>query len=150
MMHCGRPTSSPSSKLARQNQAEVSYGLIHSCEPDTDGKTLGVFPPELGQWGLQAALLHSGLGYLPLEPSDWVFGIPSDWSLAERMLRIGVRFAMLEESVVDVYPHHLWGERDKRRSPQASAGDASLPLQRVNAFMAGARGAGTGRRAGGA
>jgi hypothetical protein len=109
--------------LARQKEAEVSYGLIHSCETDTEGKTLGSFPPEHGQWGLQAALLHAGLQYLPLEPSDWVFGIPSDWSLAERMLRIGISFAMLEEPVVDVYPHHLWGERDNRRSLQTSVGD---------------------------
>jgi hypothetical protein len=106
-------------KRARQKEAEVSYGLIHWWEPDGDGTTLGTFPPELGQWGLQAALLHAGLRFLPLEPSDWVFGIPSDWSLAERMLRIGVRFTMTDQPVVDVYPHHLWGERENRRSARA-------------------------------
>jgi glycosyltransferase involved in cell wall biosynthesis len=105
-------------KGARQTEAEVSYGLIHSCEPDSDGKILGTYPPEMGQWGLQAALLHGGLRFLALEPSDWVFGIPSDWSLAERMLRIGVRFTMIEEPVVDVYPHDVWGERENRRLSQ--------------------------------
>jgi hypothetical protein len=108
---------------ARRERAEVPYGLLHSCEPDSDGKMLGTFPPAHGQWGMQAALFHAGLRFLPLEPSDWVFGVPNDWSLADRMLRIGVRFAMIEEPVVDLYPHHLWTERDSRRTPQGDLGE---------------------------
>ena len=45
---------------------------------------------------------------MSMQPSDWMFGIPNDWSLGERMLRIGVRFSMLEENVVDIYPSELW------------------------------------------
>jgi hypothetical protein len=112
---------------ARQERAEVSYGVIHWCQPDSDGTNLGTFPPELGQWGLQASLLHTGLRFLQLEPSDWVFGVPSDWSLAERMLRIGVRFAMIEEPVVDIYPSHLWAERENRRSSRTSVRDVCVP-----------------------
>jgi len=96
---------------ARAQRAEVAYGLIHQCEPDSEGKLLGTFPPEVAQWGIQGSLLHGGLRYLPLQPTDWLFGVPNDWSLAERMLRIGVRFAMLEEVVVDYYPGTLWKTR---------------------------------------
>jgi glycosyltransferase involved in cell wall biosynthesis len=109
---------------ARQERAEVPYGLLHSCAPDSDGMILGTFPPEHGQWGMQAALFHGALRFLPLEPSDWVFGIPNDWALAERMLRIGVRFAMIDQPVADLYPHHLWTERDSRRTPRAVVGEA--------------------------
>lgn len=110
---------------ARQKEAEVSYGLIRRCDPDADDTTLGVFPPEFGQWGLQASLLHSGLRFLSLEPSDWVFGVPSDWGLGERMLRIGVRFAMIEDCVADYYPSQLWAERENRLSIRALGRDAS-------------------------
>jgi hypothetical protein len=63
---------------------------------------------------MQASLLHGGLRFLPLQPSDWVFGIPNDVSLLERMLRIGVRFSFLDEATVDYYPSRLWSEREQR------------------------------------
>ena len=72
---------------------------------------LGSFPPEHAQWGTQCALLHEGLRFMPLHPTDWLFGVPNDSSLLERMLRIGVRFAMIEEPVVDYYPSQLWTDR---------------------------------------
>jgi hypothetical protein len=98
---------------ARATRCEVPYGFIDQRAPDGPGDQLGVFPPVHGQWGIQASLLHSGLRFLPLQPSDWVFGIPNDSSLLERMLRIGVRFSMLEQPVVDYYPSHLWATRDE-------------------------------------
>ena len=49
---------------------------------------------------------------MPLQPTDWMFGIPNDMSLLERMLRIGVRFSMLEETVVDYYPSQLCDRPD--------------------------------------
>jgi hypothetical protein len=49
------------------------------------------------------------------DPSDWLFDVPNDWALANKMLRIGVRFAMLEEPVVDYYPSRLWGDRPDPR-----------------------------------
>ena len=97
--------------LARAERAEVAYGQIRHCIPDSPEEILGAFPPQWGNWGTQCALLHAGLRYIPLEPSDWVFVIPNDMSLLERMLRIGVRFAMREEVVVDYYPSKLWKDR---------------------------------------
>jgi Glycosyl transferase family 2 len=101
-------------RLARERTAEVPYGRIHQREPDGDGRHLGVFPPEHAQWGIQCSLLHAGLRFLPLQPTDWLFGVPNDSSLLERMLRIGVRFAMLDEPVVDYYPSRLWTDEMHR------------------------------------
>jgi hypothetical protein len=97
--------------LARAQRAEVAYGLIHQREPDSDGRMLGTFPPQFAQWGIQCSLLHGGLRYMPLEPTDWIFRVPNDWGLADRMLRVGVRFAMLDEVVVEYYPSQLWKTR---------------------------------------
>lgn len=101
---------------ARRQQAEVAYGYIAKLEPDDTETRLGTFPPQFAQWGMQASLFHAGvLQFLPLLLSDWVFEMPNDMSLMERMLRIGVRFALLEETVVDYYPSTLWsGSADRR------------------------------------
>jgi hypothetical protein len=101
--------------LARAERAEVPYGHINRRDPDGPTTVLGAFPPGFGQWGTQCSLIHTGLRFLPFQPSDWLFGIPNDWSLAERMLRIGVRFAMLPEPVVDYYPSQLWTDRPESR-----------------------------------
>jgi hypothetical protein len=105
---------------ARDKHAEVPYGYIDQREPDGPGTQLGTFPPTHAQWGLQASLIHSGLRFLPMQPSDWVFGVPNDSSLLERMLRIGVRFSLLEEPVVDYYPSGLWSSREQRWSHTGS------------------------------
>jgi Glycosyl transferase family 2 len=103
---------------ARSQRAEVAYGYIHQMEPDLpDGRQLGAFPPAFGRWNLQASLLHGGLRFMSMQPSDWIFNIPNDWSLADRMLRIGVRFSMVEKSVVDHYPSTLWNGREPRWTP---------------------------------
>jgi hypothetical protein len=97
-------------KLARARRAEVPYGQILMHKPDGD-EVLGSFPPEHAQWGTQCALLHAGLRFMPMHPTDWLFGVPNDFSLLDRMLRIGVRFATLDEPVVDYYPSKLWTDR---------------------------------------
>jgi hypothetical protein len=102
--------------FARRERAEVAYGVIEQHAPDGDTSLLGTFPPQLGQWGIQCSVIHAGLRFLALQPTDWLFGIPNDWSLAERMLRIGTRFAMLEQPVVDYYPSYWWSDRLHRAS----------------------------------
>ena len=101
-------------QLARSTGAEVPYGYISQQDPHGPDTSLGTFPPAHSQWGLQSSLIHSGLRFLPMQPSDWVFGIPNDSSLLERMLRIGVRFALLEDTVVDYFPSSLWGPEENR------------------------------------
>jgi hypothetical protein len=97
--------------LARRDRAEAAYGQLAQLRPDGPTEFLGTFPPRHSQWGMQATLMHAGLRFLPLQPSDWMFGVPNDWSLAERMLRIGVRFAYTEQPVVDYYPSFAWTDR---------------------------------------
>ena len=100
-----------------ETRAEVPYGCI-DARPTHHGRRSASSRRIAGQWGLQAALLHAGLRFLPLQPSDWVFDVPNDVSLLERMLRIGVRFSLLDEAVVDYYPSRLWSERKQRPWPR--------------------------------
>jgi glycosyltransferase involved in cell wall biosynthesis len=94
---------------ARERGVEVAYGLLRVKHPDGPDEIMGDGPPpRCARWGLQASLFHAGLRFVPLLYSDWLFGVPNDWSWGERLLRIGVRFAMLEEPVVDYYPSFLW------------------------------------------
>jgi hypothetical protein len=88
-------------ELARESRAEHCYGLQEVHFPEGEPLVLGEFPPTLGQWGLQAAIFHAGLRFFGLELADAIYEEPNDWSLCRRMLRVGVRFAMLDEVVVD-------------------------------------------------
>jgi hypothetical protein len=88
-------------EAAREHRWEHCYGLQLVDFAEGEPLTLGRFPPELGQWGLQAALFHSGLRFFESELSDAIYEEPSDWSKCRRMLRAGVRFGMIDEVVVD-------------------------------------------------
>jgi hypothetical protein len=97
--------------LARRERAEVAYGQLRQHHPDRPAELIGEFPPRHGHWGIQGSLVHGGLRFLPLLPSDWVFSVPNDWSWAERMLRIGVRFAMSDEVTAEYFPSREWTDR---------------------------------------
>src|SRR5207253_5968955 len=87
--------------LAVRERAEVAYGKLRWLEPDRPAGELGVFPPQYGQFGWQAALFHRGLRDWDMDLTDALFEVPADWALCRRMLRAGVRFAMLDVAVVD-------------------------------------------------
>lgn len=86
---------------AREHRWEHCYGLQEVHFGEGEPLTLGEFPPRLGQWGTQAAIVHSGLRFFEAELSDSIYGEPSDWAKCRRMLRAGVRFGMVDEIVVD-------------------------------------------------
>ncbi len=86
---------------AQEHRYEHCYGLQLVNFVEGDPITLGSFPPTLGQWGLQAAIYHSGLRFFEGELSDAIYDEPSDWSKCRRMIRAGVRFGMIDEIVVD-------------------------------------------------
>lgn len=86
---------------AREHRYEQCYGLQRVNFAEGEPMVIGRFPPELGHWGLQAVLYHSGLRFIESELSDAIYGEPNDWSKCRRMMRIGVRIGMLDEVVVD-------------------------------------------------
>jgi hypothetical protein len=86
---------------AQANRYEHCYGLQQVNFAEGEPITLGRFPPTLGQWGLQAALYHSGLRFFEGELSDAIYEEPSDWAKCRRMVRAGVRFGMIDRIVVD-------------------------------------------------
>jgi hypothetical protein len=96
---------------ARAGDYEVAYGAIEHHHPDGTSRVENSWPPESHHFGWQAALVHSGLGFMPMQLGAGPLGIPGDWSLCRRMRRAGVRFVKLDEVVVDYYPSGLWAPR---------------------------------------
>lgn len=94
--------------VAREQRAEVAYGGFQEHHPDgrqVDG--IG-FPPRLGAFSWAGALVHGGLRFFERELVAAHLELPGDMYMLERMLRTGVRFAMLEEVVLDYFPSTLW------------------------------------------
>jgi len=104
---------------ARSGRYEHCYGKQMVKFPNGDTIELGMFPPELGEWGLQAAIFHAGLRFFEGELSDSIYDEPNDWSICRRMLRAGVRFGMLDEVVVD--------KHETRRASAAEWRDGPVP-----------------------
>lgn len=97
---------------ARQHRYEHCYGRQQVNFAEGEPLTLGRFPPELGQWGLQAAIYHSGLRFFESELLDADYEEPGDWSKCRRMLRAGVRFGMVDTVVVDKHESRRRSARD--------------------------------------
>jgi cellulose synthase/poly-beta-1,6-N-acetylglucosamine synthase-like glycosyltransferase len=102
---------------ARAQRCEVAYGAIKQHQPDGTTQTLHSWPPESHRFGWQAAIVHAGLRFMPMQLGSGALGVPGDWSLCRRMLRAGVSFAKVEEIVIDYYPSLLW---DQQRTPAES------------------------------
>lgn len=104
---------------AQENRYEQCYGLQLINFGEGEPMTVGKFPPSLGEWGLQAALFHSGLRFFESELSDSIYEEPNDWSMCRRMMRAGVRIGMIDEVVVD--------KHETRRASAKQWGDGSVP-----------------------
>ena len=91
-------------ELARRARAEVAYGgfAAHRAGGEVDEEL--VFPPRWGSFGWQGALVHAGLRFFERELGAGQIGLPGDMYLLERMLRVGVRFAMHDGLIWDYYP----------------------------------------------
>jgi glycosyltransferase involved in cell wall biosynthesis len=97
--------------LARRERAEAVYGqiaiprrLAWARPPSARKVAIGRFPPAQGHFSWAAGMYHSGLRFLERELVAAELDVPGDWWLAERMLRAGVRFAMHDGVLCDVYP----------------------------------------------
>ena len=101
----------------RNGRYEVVYGAIEHHHPDGTTQVVNSWPPESHRFGWQAALVHAGLGFMPMQLGSGALGVPGDWSACRRMRRAGVRFVKLDDVVVDYYPSLL---RDREQtSPEA-------------------------------
>jgi hypothetical protein len=89
---------------ARSRRLEFVYARGRVLLPDGREMLLGEFPPRLTQIGLQSALYHSGLGFMELELGHAIFDKPNDWGLVHRMMRVGVRIGMVDETTVTYRP----------------------------------------------
>lgn len=97
---------------ATRCRLELAYSreLVHFA--DGTETTMGCFPPEYGQFGVQASIYHAGLtDTFEYELADAALGLPNDWALCLRMMEAGVRMGMLDEVTVDYYPSRSWTPR---------------------------------------
>ena len=92
---------------ARATHAEVAYGGFVAHRPEGATRTHLAFPPTFGEFGWQGALHHAALPF-ERELVAAELGVPGDFWLMDRMLRAGVRFAMVKRPVWDYYPSQLW------------------------------------------
>jgi hypothetical protein len=101
-------------EAARERRLELVYGLLRCNYPDGTQDFIGEFPPRTeftelrSSFGLQAALLHSGLRFMQMHLTDPLFGLANDVSLSRRMIRAGVQLGMIGEVVSDYYPARVW------------------------------------------
>ncbi|MEA2216706.1 MAG: hypothetical protein QOK19_2267 [Solirubrobacteraceae bacterium] len=111
---------------AREQRAEVAYGGFEIHGPDGSLERALRFPPTFGSFGWQGALVHRGLRFFERELSAVSIPLPGDLYMLERMLRVGVRFAMLERIVWDYYPSSINSPESTRQTDsQISSATAS-------------------------
>jgi hypothetical protein len=99
-------------ELARERRAEIAYGGFEQHDPDGRRTQHIGFPPEWGRFAWPGALMHGGLRFFERELVAAHLEIPGDIYMLERTLRVGVRFAMLDEIVLDYFPSSLWAHAD--------------------------------------
>lgn len=95
-------------ELARERRAEVAYGGYEEHLPERASSVHLGFPPRQGCFSWGCAIGHAGLSYFERELFAAHLGVPGDMYALERMLRAGVRFALLEQVVLDYFPSSVW------------------------------------------
>ncbi len=98
--------------VARERRAEVVYGGFEAHLRDGERATRIDFPPHWGYFSWGAALMHGGLRFFERELIAAHLEIPGDVYMMERMLRVGVRFSLLDEILLDYFPSIVWTETD--------------------------------------
>ena len=88
--------------LARETRAEAVYGKFRVTGRGEE-REIGEYPPRLSFFSWAAGMYHAGLHFFGRQTAAADFGLPGDWWLTERMLRAGVRFAMTQQVLCDIY-----------------------------------------------
>jgi glycosyl transferase family 2 len=89
---------------SRENEAEAVYARVLARRENEQPFEIGSFPPQEGRFTWAAGMYHAGLRFFHRELFAADMGLPGDWFLAERMLRAGVRFGMVDAVLCDIYP----------------------------------------------
>jgi len=97
-------------ELARAQRAEAPYGQVAAHREDAVNEFCS-YPPREHRFSWAGGMYHAGLRFFERELLAADLDLPGDWWLAERMLRAGVRFAMREEVLSDIYPSGRAEER---------------------------------------
>ena len=99
---------------AREDRLEHVYGRHRIHYPDGQTLEIGSFPPAKGEFVLQASLYHAGLRFFGMEPADYLYEEPNDWSLCRRMVVAGVRFGIVDDFLADKYESRYQSHDDWR------------------------------------
>jgi glycosyltransferase involved in cell wall biosynthesis len=89
---------------AREDRLEAVYARSVVHREGEEDFVFGSFPPAHGHFSWASGMYHAGLRFLERELFAAHLRLPGDWFLAERMLRAGVRFGMLDKVLCDIYP----------------------------------------------
>ena len=93
------------------SHAELSYGRFR-WRSEGEEKVLGVYPPQLGNFGFQAAVYASVLRPLfRYDVNAWIFDEPGDWNLCRRMYEAGVRMQFVDRIVATVFHYARAGRK---------------------------------------
>lgn len=96
-------------ETARASAAEMAYGnILQHRPPPLDDNVLARYPPELGYFNLQAAIVLRALSFFEFNLTSWTLGEPGDWNLCRRMLEAGVRIGYVDRVVVQYYPSRMF------------------------------------------
>jgi hypothetical protein len=106
---------------ARRTRAEVVYGVARVVLGGDAETWFGSWPPQLGEFGFQAAIYHGHLAGFCYDVNAHLLDEPADWNLARRMLEAGVNFEFVEQIVASYWPTPgqepewgYWQERHRR------------------------------------
>ena len=90
------------------DRCEVVYGRAMYHGAAGPAFPIGEFPPAPGfTWA--SGMYHAGLRFFERELFAAALDLPGDWFLAERMLRAGVRFGMVDSVLCDIFPSQMNG-----------------------------------------
>lgn len=99
---------------ARAQRAEVAYSRMRVVRAEDPSlpviRTVGAYPPKLGEWGWQSAIFHSGLRFLRYDRTCAFASEPNDWNLARRAWEAGVRFHCVPRETVSLFVYDRQGD----------------------------------------
>jgi hypothetical protein len=91
----------------RQGRAEVVYSAMRLVDSRSltpiPGRSIGAWPPRLGDFAWQSAIFNGALKFLRLDRTCALASEPNDWNLARRAWDAGVRFQFVERQTSTLF-----------------------------------------------